>query len=158
MHGRYLIVILVIAGALVTALAMKSAAPFAWPGNDDATRIKFSHSYHIAEVGVACEDCHAAKTSTSASDNLRPGHDNCQACHEEQLADKCGTCHVDPRTSVPHRLPCGRSSSPTSSMWGRRSWSAPRAMPVSRRRNTPGRAHALDGDLQHLPQRPAGDE
>lgn len=96
MVGRYVIVILVIAGALVTAVASKSTAPLSWPDGSDAKRLKFSHRFHVGEAGIACEDCHAAKTSTRASDNLRPGHDNCTACHEEQIGNTCSYCHVDP--------------------------------------------------------------
>ena len=66
MLGRYLIVILVIAGALVTAVAHKSSAPMSWPENDKASPLKFSHSFHITEAGVACADCHNAKESRLA--------------------------------------------------------------------------------------------
>ncbi len=105
MLGRYLIVILVIAGALVTAVAHKSSAPMSWPEDDTASPLKFSHTFHVGEAGVACADCHNAKESKLATDHLKAGHDNCTSCHEEQLNDKCAYCHVDPDNIVPAPAP-----------------------------------------------------
>ncbi len=91
------ILLLLSAAALLTAVAMKTATTAEWPANSDSLKLKFSHSYHIKEAGIACEDCHkAARTSTLASDNLRASHDNCVTCHEEQVNNKCGFCHVNP--------------------------------------------------------------
>ena len=105
MLGRYLIVILVIAGALVTAVAHKSSAPMSWPEDDKASPLKFSHKFHVGEAGVACADCHNAKESALATDHLKAGHDNCTSCHEEQLNDNCAYCHVDPDNIVPAPAP-----------------------------------------------------
>lgn len=96
MTRRYLIVLLIIAGALVTAVARKESAPLSWPENDDAQRIKFSHAFHVGEAGVPCDSCHAARVSKFASDNLRSTHANCTTCHEEQINNTCDYCHKVP--------------------------------------------------------------
>jgi hypothetical protein len=96
MTRRYLILSLIIAGALITAVARKSTAPASWPENKDQKSLKFSHAFHVGEGGVACIDCHkGAATSKKASDNLRSTHDNCVSCHEEQINNKCDYCHRD---------------------------------------------------------------
>jgi hypothetical protein len=98
MTRRYLIVSLVIAGALVTAIARKSSAPGQWLEGRDKEVLKFSHAFHINEAGIACADCHkGGLSSTKASDNLRSNHENCAGCHEEQIANKCDYCHRDPQ-------------------------------------------------------------
>jgi len=104
---RRILFILVIGGAaLFTAVARKESATHQWPETDDATRLKFSHSKHLTEVGVACLDCHgAAKTSKLSSDNLRSNHDNCTPCHEEQVTNTCGYCHVNPDDIQPGPVP-----------------------------------------------------
>lgn len=81
---------------IVTAVARKSSAPGGWEQSASSTQLKFSHKFHVQEAGVACADCHAAATSASSSDNLRPAHENCQSCHEEQVNEKCDYCHKDP--------------------------------------------------------------
>ena len=91
------IILLAVAAALLTAVAMKNSSTADWPENKESREIKFSHTFHIKDAGVACEDCHtAAKTSAVASDNLRANHDNCKTCHEEQINNTCGYCHVNP--------------------------------------------------------------
>jgi hypothetical protein len=68
-----------------------------WPDSGDEKALKFSHTFHVKDAGVACADCHPeAAKSTMPSNNLRAGHDQCKACHEEQLTDKCGYCHLNP--------------------------------------------------------------
>ena len=105
MLGRYLIVILVIAGALVTAVAHKSSAPMSWPEDGKTSQLKFSHKLHVGDAGVACADCHNAKESRLATDHMKPGHENCTSCHETQLSDDCAYCHVDPENIVPSTAP-----------------------------------------------------
>lgn len=105
MLGRYCVVVLVIAAALVTAVARKSASPAGWSEENGPKQIKFSHAFHVKDAGVACEDCHNAKASKLASDHIKPGHDNCTSCHEEQLANVCGYCHVDPDNIQPSVAP-----------------------------------------------------
>ena len=93
---RWGLILLVAAAALFTALARRSAAPASWPDNDDKKLLKFSHAFHVKEAGVACADCHkGAAASALSSDNLRPTHDNCITCHEEQVNHQCGYCHTD---------------------------------------------------------------
>jgi hypothetical protein len=73
--------------------------------------LRFSHAKH-AQMDLDCEQCHAeAKTSTQASDNLRPPKKACAGCHDvtppENLGQPgvkvdrkaCGKCHtkLDPR-------------------------------------------------------------
>ena len=106
MIRRYILFLLAVAAVLVTAVAHRSSAPREWPENGDAARLKFSHSFHIKDAGMACEDCHSgAATSTTASDNLRSTHDNCTTCHEEQIGGECGYCHKDPENIVAAPLP-----------------------------------------------------
>ena len=101
MLTRYVILVLVIAGALVTAVARRDTSPTVWEERSGTKQLKFSHKFHIKEAGVACEDCHpGAKTSMQVSDNLRPGHDQCAPCHEQQISDSCSTCHVNPENIV----------------------------------------------------------
>jgi len=101
MIRRYLVFLLVVAVALITAVAHKPAVRKGWPDRVDSTQLKFSHKTHIAGAGVACDNCHPAATSKLASDNLRASHDNCQSCHEEQLGNQCSYCHVDPDNIQP---------------------------------------------------------
>jgi hypothetical protein len=96
MIGRYLLLCAILVGALVTAVAHKESAPMAWPEHQGPRQLKFSHQFHLDDVGLACEDCHEAATSALAEDNLRSTHDNCMACHEDQLNEECGYCHTDP--------------------------------------------------------------
>ena len=86
----------VIAAALVTATAMKPYILPGWQDRDESRQLKFSHTKHVKEGGITCDNCHAAAKSSSASDNLRPTHDNCNSCHEEQVTNTCDYCHVDP--------------------------------------------------------------
>ena len=93
---RSLLILPLLAAALVTGLARRGPAPASWPENDDSRTLKFSHKFHVKEAGVACADCHKkASSSASASDNLRPVHENCATCHEEQVNSQCGYCHRD---------------------------------------------------------------
>ncbi|HXX64013.1 MAG TPA: cytochrome c3 family protein [Bacteroidota bacterium] len=96
MKRRYPAIAIVMAGALLSAVAHRSTAPLSWPENSDAQSLKFSHSFHVKEAGVACTDCHkAASASMKATDNLRSTHDNCSGCHEDQIKSQCSYCHRD---------------------------------------------------------------
>ena len=59
----------------------------------DSDLIKFSHQKHLL-AGVDCAMCHDASESTKASDRLLPTHDQCQACHEDEINNKCLMCHT----------------------------------------------------------------
>jgi len=102
MKRRSVLVFSVLLAALLTALARKEQAPTPWPGDEDLKALKFSHAFHVTEAGIACEDCHkAARTSRLSTDNLISTHDNCVSCHEDQINNKCGYCHVNPDSIEP---------------------------------------------------------
>lgn len=86
----------ILAGAGLTAVARRESTPAVWEQSASSQYIKFSHAFHVGQSGIACADCHKAADSEKASDNLRPGHDNCTSCHEEQIGNNCGYCHKDP--------------------------------------------------------------
>lgn len=69
--------------------------------------IKFSHKYHIEEVGASCEDCHTkAPESTKASDNLLGTMDDCATCHDVETEAECQLCHFeDQSTWIPFTNP-----------------------------------------------------
>jgi hypothetical protein len=92
----FFIAALILLGAALTAVARKETQPAPWEQSASAKYIKFSHVFHVGEAGIACADCHKAAASKQASDNLRPGHDNCTTCHEEQIGNKCDYCHKNP--------------------------------------------------------------
>lgn len=60
-----------------------------------AAALKFSHAKHAAE-GVDCGDCHEGieKSKALSKGELIPKKQTCKNCHEEQLKDKCGFCHI----------------------------------------------------------------
>lgn len=46
---------------------------------------RFSHRLHVAELELACGDCHTqVRTSTQAADNLNPGNQTCLDCHDAE--------------------------------------------------------------------------
>ncbi len=102
MKRRYLLFGGLLLAVLLTALARKEPPPQIWPGDEELQGLKFSHTFHVKEASIACEDCHkAAKTSTLATDNLISTHDNCVSCHEDQINNNCGYCHVKPDSIEP---------------------------------------------------------
>lgn len=57
--------------------------------------IRFSHAYHLDEVGAKCEDCHKdAASATASSANLLPKMEYCYACHDQKTTD-CNVCHTE---------------------------------------------------------------
>ena len=95
----------IVIAILLVSLAMKESSNNGWKEDDNSKFIKFSHTYHVKEAGVACEDCHhSAKTSKQSSDNLMGDHESCKTCHEDELSNKCGLCHIDPDniTAIPN--------------------------------------------------------
>jgi hypothetical protein len=107
MKRRTLIIALVVVTvALASAIARKLTTPGTWPENADAQSLKFSHALHITQAGITCADCHkGGLTSTQSSDNLRPAHENCVGCHEEQINATCGYCHKDTTSIAAAPLP-----------------------------------------------------
>jgi len=61
---------------------------------DRSQLIKFSHQYHLTEVGAECSSCHAgiAKSERSSDNNLGK-MEACYACHDKKL--DCKTCHLE---------------------------------------------------------------
>ena len=93
--------------ALVALLLLVVASTFvtqsreALTPQDRGKLIKFSHTFHIKEIGVGCADCHtAAPTSTLAADNLLPKMAACQTCHDEQVQNTCTYCHTSADTTT----------------------------------------------------------
>lgn len=102
-------IVLVIAVAVSVAMKGPRSTGQNWQSEDHAKYLKFSHTFHVKEQGVACEDCHYnAKTSKVSSDNLIGDHKSCESCHEEQINppegrvnSDCGFCHTNPDDIVP---------------------------------------------------------
>jgi hypothetical protein len=106
MTRRYMIFAAIL--AVCVGLATLANIPISMAGNTlpekggaAQSQIKFSHKYHIKEVGAECATCHpAAATSKLASDNLASAHDQCAGCHQDQVTNECGYCHTDPQNIV----------------------------------------------------------
>jgi len=91
--------------ATILFLGMRAPLRTEWNEGDHSKYVKFSHTAHVKERGIACEDCHTkAKGSKSASDRLLPDHEGCQGCHEEQISKNCVYCHLsaDSIAAIPH--------------------------------------------------------
>lgn len=74
------------------------------PEVDNSKLIKFSHSKHITDVGVACADCHTAVlTSAKETDLLLPKMETCYTCHD-QASTKCEFCHTSSDTTTYQNL------------------------------------------------------
>jgi hypothetical protein len=104
--GNLLFAAVVIA-LLAVSLAMKEP-PAAGAGHtvDHSKYLKFSHTLHVKDQGVACEDCHHdAKKSARSSDNILGDHESCKSCHEEKISSDCAFCHTHPDEIVPIPLP-----------------------------------------------------
>jgi hypothetical protein len=94
---KKIVFFLIISAVVIISIAMKEPSYTGWKEQQHSKFIKFTHSFHIKDAGAACEDCHhAAKASKQSSDNLLGDHESCKSCHEEQLANKCDFCHIDP--------------------------------------------------------------
>lgn len=83
-------------GAIILLLGLSAMTAGTDEVVSDEPGITFSHRLHVEDAGMACEDCHSEVTaSTKATDALRPGHTNCESCHEAQLNEDCSTCHIN---------------------------------------------------------------
>jgi hypothetical protein len=106
MTKRDIILIFSLIAAAVVAVAMREPLSQWQDEQDHSKSIKFSHTFHIKDQGIACEDCHIlAKGSQQASDNILGNHESCKSCHEEQLSNNCAYCHVDPDNIVAIKNP-----------------------------------------------------
>jgi hypothetical protein len=82
--------------------------PVTIPEQNRRSLIKFSHRYHLQDIGLFCTDCHKlARGSSSASDNILPKEENCADCHLKEVEDeaKCGKCHQDNAEHEPFENP-----------------------------------------------------
>jgi hypothetical protein len=106
MLRRHLILGLVLPALAVIALAMRESPSQAGQEEDRSKLIKFSHKFHLQDVGASCEDCHtSARTSKLSSDNLLAKQANCATCHEDQVKNNCTFCHTDEKNFVPFANP-----------------------------------------------------
>ncbi|MFC1555856.1 cytochrome c3 family protein [candidate division KSB1 bacterium] len=64
--------------------------------------IKFSHQFHIEDMGFDCAACHeSAETSALSSDNNLGHKPACETCHDGDTArDDCDVCHYDADEAV----------------------------------------------------------
>lgn len=106
MTKGYVLLILIVIGTVAVAIAMKEPLRRNDFGQPHSEFLKFSHTFHIKEAGVACSDCHlAAATSKVSSDNLIGDHESCKSCHEEQLTNNCTYCHMNQGNIAPINNP-----------------------------------------------------
>ncbi len=105
MTKRYLMFAAVLAAAAL-AVAMQEPRKNSWNEGDHSALIKFSHTFHVKDQGVACEDCHhAAKESKVSSDKLIGDHESCNPCHEDQVKNTCTFCHASADNIVAIQTP-----------------------------------------------------
>jgi hypothetical protein len=96
MIQRYTLFLVLLILAVAIAVATKEPLNRGDSTQDHPSALKFSHTFHVKEQGIACADCHtAAKESKSSSDHLMPTHESCQSCHEEQISNTCTYCHTN---------------------------------------------------------------
>ncbi len=99
---KRIIVPALVVGAIAAVAAVTVPSKTYWEEVDHSKYIKFSHTFHVKDQGVGCEDCHTAvKTSTLSSDALLGSHESCKTCHEEQISNNCAYCHTTPDNIVP---------------------------------------------------------
>ena len=83
-------ILILIALLLLALVGLGSSAP-----NKHAT-FHFDHGLHVADMEMACSDCHDGIATLGTEGRAMPDHDICSACHDVDDLDGCGTCHVDP--------------------------------------------------------------
>ena len=91
----------VILGGLVAA-AFALSLPASQPAAERRGLI-FDHDKH-AQQGFECLACHDAQKSTTGRDDLLPGHDICNQCHEIEIENECATCHRNPEPRLSPRV------------------------------------------------------
>ncbi len=86
-------------------LALASAA-VAVSSTGSETTLIFPHDLHVEGMEIECEMCHQdVSESMSGRDNLIPGMDVCEACHDIEDTDNCTMCHSDmDNLDVYHRV------------------------------------------------------
>lgn len=87
-------------------LPSREVPPITIPEEDRSRLIRFSHKYHITEIGATCTDCHTdAAASDLASDRLLPKKAACAQCHDVEDKADCEKCHRDPARAANFRNP-----------------------------------------------------
>jgi hypothetical protein len=95
-------VFLLLTGLLVVQLGGLIPAVEAQEGSSAVVDLAPVHDFHVNEFGLECTDCHNRPDSPTAGQELsfsvRPGHSNCDACHEDifeegELVSFCMVCH-----------------------------------------------------------------
>jgi hypothetical protein len=97
LHKRYLVA----ATALLFSLSTYGVAGM--------RGLHFSHHQHVADLEIACSQCHpnATKVDTTPQD-LYPDMGICAECHDVEDASGCALCHVS--TTEPPRRDAGDTS------------------------------------------------
>lgn len=64
-------------------------------GQNDQDTIKFSHQFHLEEVGATCLTCHTnAEANAGKGATNHPTMESCGQCHEAQIDEQeCDMCH-----------------------------------------------------------------
>jgi len=69
---------------------------------EDGKLVTFYHNDHVRMYGLQCGDCHRDETCSSCHDltgkTVKPEnepHENCYACHGEDIEEGCDKCHAD---------------------------------------------------------------
>ena len=91
-----------------SVLSIAEEIPITIPEQDRSAIIKFSHRFHLMDIGLICTDCHVkASTSNISADNLLPLEENCAKCHVIEIKDSknCEKCHKDPTSPVSFENP-----------------------------------------------------
>ena len=82
------------------------AARYNEKGQDRKKLIKFSHKFHLEEVGAECTSCHpGAEESEKSSDNNLPTMDACGECHDVESEENCKQCHISEEVLEPFPNP-----------------------------------------------------
>ncbi|MBI4549182.1 MAG: hypothetical protein HY707_14465 [Ignavibacteriae bacterium] len=106
MMKGHIIVALVLITAVAFAVMLKEQSKSYWSHEDHSKYLKFSHTLHVKEREITCEDCHLnAKESKLSSDNLIGDHQSCQTCHEDQISNDCLYCHTTQEDIIPLKSP-----------------------------------------------------
>jgi len=95
-------VFLLLLGLLVVQLGSLTPAVEAQEEGSTVADLAPVHDFHVNEFGLECTDCHNRPDSPAPGQELsfsvRPGHSNCDACHEDifeegELVSFCMVCH-----------------------------------------------------------------
>ncbi len=93
----YIALLLILCSVIAISSVVQSKE---WQGEQDRAKlIRFSHQYHLKQIGAECKECHRnAEASQSSADMLLPAMAVCYDCHDHQ-ATKCDYCHATSDTT-----------------------------------------------------------